>query len=129
WGYETSWGSFAQFTRVQAQQLVRRPKQLSWEDSASYGLTYFTSYRMLVDRAEVKPGDHVLVWGAAGGLGIFAIQLCKLMGAHPIAIVSSPDKMELVRRLGATMVLNRRDFDFVRRPDDTADLAKHRQDE
>ncbi len=129
WGYETSWGSFAQFTRVQAQQLVRKPKQLGWEEAASYGLTYFTAYRMLVDRAEVKPGDHVLIWGAAGGLGIFAVQLCKLMGAHPIAIVSSPAKIDLVRKLGATMVLNRSDFDFVRRPGDDAEKQKFRQAE
>ncbi|MSP61357.1 MAG: crotonyl-CoA carboxylase/reductase [Myxococcales bacterium] len=129
WGYETSYGSFAQFTRVQAQQLVKKPKNLGWEEAASYGLTYFTAYRMLVDRAEVKPGDHVLVWGAAGGLGIFAVQLCKLMGAHPIAIVSSPGKAELVRSLGATMVLNRREFDFVRAPDDGPEKARHRSSE
>ncbi|MGH2833552.1 MAG: alcohol dehydrogenase catalytic domain-containing protein, partial [Solirubrobacteraceae bacterium] len=49
WGYETTWGSFAQFTKVQAQQLLHKPKHLSWEDSASYGLTYFTAYRMLQD--------------------------------------------------------------------------------
>lgn len=129
WGYETSYGSFAQFTRVQAQQLVKKPKNLGWEEAASYGLTYFTAYRMLVDRAEVKPGDHVLVWGAAGGLGVFAIQLCRLMGAHPIAIVSSPDKVELVQRLGANLTINRRDYDFVRRPDDDAERMKFRQSE
>ncbi len=129
WGYETNWGSFAQFTKVQAQQLVRKPKQLGWIESASYGLTYFTAYRMLVDRAEVKPGDHVLVWGAAGGLGIFAVQLCRLMGAHPVAVVSSASKAELVRKLGANLVINRREYDFVRRPDDTPELAKHRQAE
>ena len=57
WGYETSWGSFAQFCKVQAQQLLHKPKHLSWEDAASYGLTYFTAYRML-DRplqAPVRP--------------------------------------------------------------------------
>jgi crotonyl-CoA carboxylase/reductase len=129
WGYETSWGSFAQFTRVQAQQLVRRPRHLSWEESASYGLTYFTTYRMLVDRAEVRPGDHVLVWGAAGGLGIFAVQLAKLMGAHPIAVISSPRKAELVRSLGATMVINRKEYDFVPRDGDTPEDARRRQGE
>jgi crotonyl-CoA carboxylase/reductase len=112
WGYETTWGSFAQFTKVQAQQLLPKPSHLSWEEAASYGLTYFTAYRMLVDRAELKPGDNVLVWGAAGGLGIFAVQLCKLMGANPIAVVSSPDKVELVREFGATMTIDRRKFDF-----------------
>ena len=47
WGYETSWGSFAQFTKVQAQQLLPKPAHLTWEEAASYGLTYFTAYRML----------------------------------------------------------------------------------
>jgi crotonyl-CoA carboxylase/reductase len=126
WGYETSWGSFAQFTRVQAQQLVHKPKALSWEEAASYGLTFFTAYRMLVGQAQVKPGDNILVWGAAGGLGIFAIQLCKVLGANPIAVVSSPDKIELVRSLGAEHVLNRRDFDFVWRPNETPERVKER---
>ncbi len=126
WGYETSWGSFAQFTRVQAQQLVHKPKRLGWEEAASYGLTFFTAYRMLVGQAQVKPGDNVLVWGAAGGLGIFAIQLCKVLGANPIAVVSSPDKVELVKSLGAEMVLNRRDFDFVWRPNETPERVKAR---
>ena len=52
WGYETSWGSFAQFTKVQAQQLLPKPKNLTWEEAASYGLTYFTAYRMLIDQRE-----------------------------------------------------------------------------
>ncbi len=119
WGYETSYGSFAQFARVQAQQLVRKPKQLSWEESASYGLTYFTAYRMLVSQAQTQPGDVVLVWGAAGGLGIFAIQLARLLGAHPIAVVLSPDKAEMARSLGADWIINRRDFDFAFRPNET----------
>ena len=128
WGYETSWGSFAQFTRVQAQQLVQKPKQLSWEEAASYGLTFFTAYRMLVGQAQVKPGDNILIWGAAGGLGIFAIQLCKVLGGNPIAVVSSPDKVALVKSLGAEMVLNRKDFDFVYRPNETPERIKARTD-
>jgi crotonyl-CoA carboxylase/reductase len=129
WGYETSWGSFAQFTKVQAQQLVHKPKQLSWEDAASYGLTYFTAYRMLVGRAQVKPGDNVLVWGAAGGLGIFALQICKILGANPIAVVSSPDKYDMVRALGATGVINRKDFAFAWHENETPEQTKKRMDE
>jgi crotonyl-CoA carboxylase/reductase len=129
WGYETSWGSFAQFTKVQAQQLVQKPKQLGWEDAASYGLTFFTAYRMLVGRAQVKPGDNVLVWGAAGGLGIFAIQLCKVLGANPIAVVSAPDKIELVKSLGAEMIINRREFGFAYKDGETPAETKKRTDE
>ena len=82
WGYETTWGSFAQFTKVQAQQLLPKPTNLTWEEAASYGLVYFTAYRMLIDRCNLQAGHKVLIWGAAGGLGVFATQLCKLAGAH-----------------------------------------------
>ena len=89
WGYETSWGSFAQFCKVQAQQLLHKPKHLAWEEAASYGLTYFTAYRMLIDRCKLQAGHRVLIWGAAGGLGVFATQLCALTGADAVGVVSS----------------------------------------
>src|SRR6476659_5774191 len=81
WAYETTWGSFAQYFKVQAQQLLHKPKSLSWDEAASYGLTYFTAYRMLIDQVTLQPGHKLLVWGAAGGLGVFALQLAKLAGA------------------------------------------------
>ncbi len=112
WGYETNWGSFAQFTKVQAQQLLRKPKHLTWEAAASYGLTFFTAYRMLFTRAKIQPGQWVLVWGAAGGLGAFAVQLCRLAGANAIGVVSSADKMDMVKELGAAGAINRKDFKF-----------------
>src|ERR687884_2049437 len=101
WSYETTWGSFAQFTKVQAQQLLPKPKNLSWEEAASYGLTYFTAYRMLMDQAELQSGHRVLIWGAAGGLGVFATQLCVAAGAECVGVVSSPEKGALVEQLGA----------------------------
>jgi len=110
WAYESNWGSFAEYCKVQAQQLLKKPPRLSWEEAASYGLTYFTAYRMLVDRAQIKAGDNVLVWGAGGGLGTFAVQLCRLYGANAIAVVSSDDKIGLVRELGAHAVVDRRQF-------------------
>jgi crotonyl-CoA carboxylase/reductase len=110
WGYETSWGSFAQFCKVQSQQLLRKPRNLTWEEAASYGLTYFTAYRMLIDQAELQSGHRVLIWGAAGGLGVFATQLCALTGADSVGVVSSPEKGELVEALGANAWLDRNDF-------------------
>src|ERR687883_301376 len=102
WGYETTWGSFAQFTKVQAQQLLPKPPALTWEEAASYGLVYFTAYRMLLTRCNIQAGDRVLIWGAAGGLGVFATQLCKIAGAESVGVVSSAEKGELVEQLGAT---------------------------
>jgi crotonyl-CoA carboxylase/reductase len=110
WAYESNWGSFAEYCKVQAQQLLHKPPRLSWEEAASYGLTYFTAYRMLVDRAQIRAGDNVLVWGAGGGLGTFAVQLCRLYGANAVAVVSSDDKIDLVRELGAHAVVDRRQF-------------------
>ncbi len=110
WGYETSWGSFAQFTKVQAQQLLPRPQSLSWEEAASYGLTYFTAYRMLIDQCELQAGHRVLIWGAAGGLGVFATQLCAMTGAQSVGVVSSDEKGALVKQLGAVDFINRNEF-------------------
>jgi crotonyl-CoA carboxylase/reductase len=101
WGYETTWGSFAQFTKVQAQQLLPKPQGLTWDEAASYGLVYFTAYRMLITQCDIQAGDRVLIWGAAGGLGVFATQLCAISGAHAVGVVSSPEKGELVKQLGA----------------------------
>lgn len=127
WGYETTWGSFAQFTKVQAQQLLPRPQNLSWAEAASYGLTYFTAYRMLMERARMQAGDNVLIWGAAGGLGVFATQLCKAAGANAVGVVSSDEKGELVKELGAVDYINRNEFaEMMRTGDETPAEEKER---
>src|ERR1700704_6203670 len=110
WGYETTWGSFAQFTKVQAQQLLPRPQSLSWAESSAYGLTYFTAYRMLIDQCKLQAGHNVLIWGAAGGLGVFATQLCAMTGAQAVGVVNSDEKGELVKKLGAVDFINRNEF-------------------
>ena len=113
WGYETPDGSFAQFARVQGRQLMPRPRHLTWEESGCYVLTLATAYRMLFGHRPhiLRPGDHVLVWGAAGGLGSMAIQLIATAGANPIAVISEEDKRDFVLQLGAKGVINRKDFD------------------
>ena len=127
WGYETPDGSFAQFTRAQGQQLLPKPKDLSWEEAASYGLVYFTAHRMLIDRADIQPGEDVLVWGGGGGLGVFGIQLCKAAGARAIAVVSSEEKAKLAMELGAHGVINRKDFPNLQYyPDETPEQKKAR---
>jgi len=127
WGYETTWGSFAQFCKVQAQQLLRKPAHLSWEEAASYGLTFFTAYLMLIDQVALQSGHRVLVWGAAGGLGVFALQLCRLAGADAIGVVSSEEKADLCRELGACDVIDRNEFTgMMRRGGETPDEEKAR---
>lgn len=113
WGYETNWGSFAQFTKVQDHQCLPKPKQLSWEDAAAYMLVGATAYRMLHGwwPNTVQEGDPVLIWGGAGGLGSMAIQIAKAAGGRPVAVVGSDDKVDYCKKLGAVGVLNRKQFD------------------
>ncbi len=112
WGYETPDGSFAQFCRVQAQQLMPRPQHLTWEECACYTLTLATAYRMLFGHAPhtLKPAENVLVWGASGGLGSMAVQLCAAAGANAVGVISEEDKRDFVTSLGARGVINRKDF-------------------
>jgi crotonyl-CoA carboxylase/reductase len=113
WGYETNYGSFAQFTRVQAQQCMPRPKHMSWEESASYTLVAATAWRMLHGWGAnaVKKGDVVLIWGGAGGLGSMAIQIAKAAGATSIAVVSGEDKIDYCTKIGAKGCINRKEFE------------------
>ena len=112
WGYETPDGSFAQFARVQDRQLMPRPRHLTWEESACYTLTLATSYRMLFGHRPhiLRPGDNVLIWGASGGIGSMAVQLCAAAGANAIGVISDETKREFVMSLGAKAVLNRKEF-------------------
>jgi len=112
WGYETPDGALAQFARVQSQQLLPRPRHLTWEESACYGLKLATAYRMLFGHKPhvLEPGQNVLVWGASGGLGAFAVQLCATAGANAIAVVSDEAKRNYVMDIGARGVVNRKHF-------------------
>jgi crotonyl-CoA carboxylase/reductase len=127
WGYESSFGSFAQFAPVQATQLLPRPRHLSWEASACYVLTLATAYRMLFGHPPhlLGPGKRVLVWGAAGGLGSMAVQLATLCGARAIGVVSGPERESYVRSLGAAGVLDRSSFNCWGPPPPLADVAAH----
>jgi crotonyl-CoA carboxylase/reductase len=129
WGYETPYGSFAQFTLAQAQQLMPKSPNMTWEESASYALDLCTAYRMLIDRAVLRPGETVLVWGGAGGLGTFACQIARMIGAIPVAVVSSPDKAEMARKFGAVGTINRKDFpNLAYTPGETPERKKARLD-
>jgi crotonyl-CoA carboxylase/reductase len=113
WGYETNWGSFAQFTKVWAHQCMPKAPHLSWEAAAAPTLVGATAYRMLTNWTphNVRENDVVLVWGAAGGLGTMAIQLVKAMGGIAVGVVSSEAKGEYIKTLGAKGYINRKDFD------------------
>jgi crotonyl-CoA reductase len=109
WGFETNFGGLAELSLVKANQLMPKPAHLTWEEAAAPGLVNSTAYRQLVSRhgAAMKLGDHVLVWGATGGLGSYATQLALAAGATPVCVVSSPAKAELCHRMGADLVIDR----------------------
>jgi crotonyl-CoA carboxylase/reductase len=113
WGYESNWGSFAQFTKVQAHQCLPKAPQLTWEEAAAPTLVGATAYRMLRGWPPnaIGEGDPVLVWGGAGGLGSMAIQIVREFGGKAVAVVSSEDKAEFCRKLGAVGVIDRREFE------------------
>jgi crotonyl-CoA reductase len=109
WGFETNFGGLAQFAVVKAKQLVPKPRHLTWEEAACNTLCAMTAYRMLVSPrgAQFKQGDIVLVWGASGGLGGYAIQLIRNGGGIAVGVVGSAEKAALLERLGCDLVLRR----------------------
>ena len=109
WGYETNFGGLADLALVKANQLMPKAAHLTWEEAASPGLVNSTAYRQLVslNGAGMKLGDVVLIWGASGGLGSYATQMALASGATPICMVSSSDKAEICRAMGAELVIDR----------------------
>ncbi len=110
WGFESNFGGLADICVVKANQLMPKPTHLSWEEAAVNALCNSTAYRMLVSHngAPVTQGDKVLVWGASGGLGSFAVQYVLNGGAVPVGVVSSPEKVDLLHDLGVEAVIDRK---------------------
>jgi NADPH:quinone reductase len=102
----TSWGGFAEEVAADAAKLITIPDEISFATAASFTLVYGTSYHALKDRAQLKPGETLLVLGAAGGVGLATVELGKLMGAHVIAAASSDEKLEVCRQYGAHETIN-----------------------
>ena len=109
WGFETNFGGLADLSVVKANQLMPKPAHLTWEEAAVNALCNSTSYRMLVSRngARMKQGDTVLVWGATGGIGGYAIQYVLNGGGTPIGVVSSPERAALLNEMGCEAVIDR----------------------
>jgi crotonyl-CoA reductase len=110
WGFETNFGGLADLTVVKANQLMPKPRHLSWEEAACNALCNSTSYRMLVSEhaAPMKQGDTVLIWGATGGLGGYAVQYVLNGGGTPVGVVSNADKVALLHELGCDAVIDRK---------------------
>ena len=111
WGFETNYGGLADIAIVKANQLMPKPTHLTWEEAAVNALCNSTSFRMLVSRngAPVTQGQKVLIWGATGGIGAFAVQHVLNSGGIPIGVVSSEEKGQILRELGCEHVIDRRE--------------------
>ena len=109
WGYETNFGGLAELALVKTNQLMPKPKHLTWEEAATPGLVNSTAFRQLVsdNGAAMKQGHNILIWGASGGLGAYATQYALAGGAIPVCVVSSEHKAELCRSMGAELIINR----------------------
>jgi NADPH2:quinone reductase len=102
----TTWGGYAQEAVAQAERVIPMPEGLDFETAAGFLLTYGTSQHALKDRAALQAGETVLVLGAAGGVGLAAIDIAKLMGARVIAAASSDEKLQVCRDHGADETIN-----------------------
>jgi NADPH:quinone reductase-like Zn-dependent oxidoreductase len=105
-------GGMEEYCQIEADQLLRMPDAVSFEEAASLPVAYGTAHRMLVTHDTVKKGDRVVILGASGGVGTGCVILAKLLGAEVIACTSSPEKMQKLKELGADHVLNVKDTDF-----------------
>jgi len=105
-------GAFAEFTAIKEDDVAMKPTALTMAEAASIPLVGLTAWQALIERANLKPGQKVLIHAGSGGVGTFAIQLAKHAGAT-VATTTSTDNVDLVRRLGADVVVDYKKEDFA----------------
>ncbi len=102
----TGWGGFAQEVASDASKLIPIPDGMDFTTASAFVMTYGTSYHALKDRAKLQPGETLLVLGAAGGVGLAAIEIAKVMGARVIAAASTDEKLAVCKEHGADEGIN-----------------------
>jgi NADPH:quinone reductase-like Zn-dependent oxidoreductase len=107
--------TFAEYVRVREERILLKPREISFEEASTLGVAGRTALQAVRDHGQVKPGQRVLVVGAGGGVGTFAVQIAKALGAHVTAVTGSRN-IDLVRSLGAGEVIDSK-VDFTRRPE------------
>ncbi len=108
--------SFAEYVRAREDRLLLKPRDLPFEQAATLGVAGRTALQGLRDHAQVKPGQRVLIHGAGGGVGTFAVQIAKALGAH-VTAVTGPRNVDITRSLGADEVIDYTKEDFAGRPE------------
>ena len=109
WGFETGplWGGYCEYSKLPESNAVKIPDNVSYDDAAAASMTLLTSWHMLIDRAQIKPGQIVLIMGGSSGVGNFGIQIAKLFGCRVIA-TASRDKLAKLLSLGADCAVDHR---------------------
>ena len=116
WGIfgENQDGTQCEHMAVNADHLRIIPEGMSFEEAAAFPLVAETAYTMLIDRANIQPGETVFVWGASSGVGSMAIQIAKAMGCKVMTAVGNTKKVDFAEKLGADIVVNYRDDDIIK---------------
>jgi len=109
------YGGYAEQASVEATRVIPLPPAMDFVTGAAFPITYATSHHALQDRAHLRPGETLMVLGAAGGVGLTAVELGKIMGARVIACASSEEKLALCRRYGADALINYKSSDLRER--------------
>nr|AIF22711.1 alcohol dehydrogenase [uncultured marine thaumarchaeote SAT1000_10_F12] len=115
WGFETGplWGGYCEITHLPEINVIKIPDNVSYDEAAAASMTLLTSWHMLVGRANIRPGQIVLIMGGSSGVGIFGIQIAKLYGCTVIA-TASPDKLGKLKELGADYAVDHRKDDWYK---------------
>ncbi len=111
--FACGWGGFAEYVRVAEDRLVLKPANISFEEAASVPLAAFTALQGLRDKGQIQPGQKVLVNGASGGVGTFAVQIAKSFGAEVTGVCSTRN-LDMVRSIGADHVIDYTQEDFTK---------------
>jgi NADPH:quinone reductase-like Zn-dependent oxidoreductase len=107
-------GTIAEYVVVPERNLAQVPETMSWGQAAAFSMATLTAWRMLVNRAALKPAESVLIWGVGGGVSLAAVQIARLIGARVIATSSSAAKLAVASRLGADVTINHAEVDVAR---------------
>ncbi|MBI4057479.1 MAG: zinc-binding dehydrogenase [Elusimicrobia bacterium] len=114
-GADGGHGGYAEYVKVPLRNILPYPDDLSFEEAASFPLTFLTAWHMLMTLARLAPDQTVLILGIGSGVGIAALQICKLMGARVIATSSSEEKLERAKKMGADEILLTHPDDLVKK--------------
>ena len=117
WGFQTGplWGGYCQFTHLPEVNVVKIDDNVAFDDAAAISMVGMTSWHMLIGRANIKPGQTVLIMGGTSGVGMVGIQIAKLYNCNVIATAGNKEKMDKCLELGADEVVNHRESEWYKK--------------